>query len=158
MSNPTARASNKRPQRQLEPEESYPAIPEPKQNHFGNMLAILSVMAVLAFGLWTAYSTLTAADKPTGKATATAVTAKDATKATTVATPAPTALAAGPTNTPSAPTSTVPAGTKVHVVGAGDTLYGIARLYGTTVDAIMAANGFSDRSKVLHVGDRLIIP
>jgi len=44
------------------------------------------------------------------------------------------------------------------VVGPGDTLTKIAQTYGTTVDAIMAANGITDRSKVLHVGDKLNIP
>lgn len=158
MSSQTAQTPTKRAQRKTEPEEPYPPVLEPKQNHFGNVLAILSVMAVLAFGLWAAFSTLTATEKPPTKASATAAPTKAAVQATAVATAAPTIQAASPTNAPAQATTATTAGSKVHVVGSGDTLYGIARHYGTTVDAIMAANGFSDRSKILHVGDRLIIP
>lgn len=158
MSSQTAQTSTKRASRKAEPEEFYPSSLEPKQNHFGNVLAILSVMAVLAFGLWAAFSTLTAAENPATKTSATSVPTKTAAQATAVPTAAPTPLAASPTNTPAKATASTPSGTRVHVVGSGDTLYGIARRYGTTVEAIMAANGFSDRSKILHVGDRLIIP
>ena len=94
---------------------------------------------------------------------------------TTVIPTEPAAAAPGATSAPSAATASAPAaaapaatpthastpglgGTRVHVVGAGDSLYKMASLYGTTVDAIMAANGFTDRSKVLHVGDKLNIP
>lgn len=159
MSSPAARPPSRRPARQPEPEEPYPTVPEPRQSHAGNVLAILSVMAVLAFGLWTAFSTLTTPDKPPTKASPTsAPTTQAAAKATPAPTSAPTAVAAGPTSAPTSPTATASTGSRVHVVGAGDTLYGIARRYGTTVEAIMAANGFNDRSKILHVGDRLIIP
>jgi LysM repeat protein len=44
-----------------------------------------------------------------------------------------------------------------HVVQKGETLYGIARKYGLTVDLIMAANNISDASKV-PIGARLLIP
>ena len=43
-----------------------------------------------------------------------------------------------------------------YVVRRGDTLYRIARRYGTTVQAIMAANNL--RSMVIHVGRLLVIP
>lgn len=43
-----------------------------------------------------------------------------------------------------------------HVVSRGDTLYGIARRHGTTVRALMEANGL--RSETIHPGQRLIIP
>ncbi len=155
---------------QPEPEDSYPHIPEPKQAHGGTLLAIVSVFAILGFGVWTAVGTLTApANTTTGKpqTQTTIVPTKPAVAA------APTSAAAstpaGATTTASAPPASTPAaqagastpgpgGTRVHVVGQGDTLYRIAALYGTTVDAIMAANGFTDRSKVLHVGDKLKIP
>ena len=48
------------------------------------------------------------------------------------------------------------AGPVVHVVRRGETLYSIARRYGTTVGAIMRANNL--RSYTIYVGQRLTIP
>jgi LysM repeat protein len=45
----------------------------------------------------------------------------------------------------------------VHVVRYGDTLYSIARRYGTSVNAIMRTNGLSNRN-FIWVGQRLTIP
>ncbi len=45
---------------------------------------------------------------------------------------------------------------KIHVVRQGETLYRIAKRYGTTVEAIMEANGMEDYT--IHVGQRLRIP
>lgn len=45
----------------------------------------------------------------------------------------------------------------IHVVEAGETLAGIARQYGTTVEAIAEANGIADVSRI-DVGQQLIIP
>jgi len=44
---------------------------------------------------------------------------------------------------------------RYHTVGRGDTLYGIAVRYGTTVAAIMRANGL--QSSIIYVGQRLAI-
>lgn len=44
-----------------------------------------------------------------------------------------------------------------YVVQPGDTLFGIAERFGTTVDAIIAANGIEDRSLIV-VGQKLVIP
>ncbi len=46
---------------------------------------------------------------------------------------------------------------RVHVVQRGDTLYSIARRYGTSVQAIMSVNGLSNRN-FIWVGQRLTIP
>ncbi len=46
---------------------------------------------------------------------------------------------------------------RVHVVRIGDTLFGIAQRYGTTVAAIVEANGIADPDR-LEVGDTLVIP
>ncbi len=158
---PTRRRASKRE----EPADSYPNIPEPRQRHAGNALAMLSVFAILAFGIWTALGTITgSADKPATKAQIVPTAAPTAVPA---AAPAPTAtVSASPSPAAGAAAAPAPAkaatpgpgGTRVHVVGAGDTLYRIAQLYGTTVEAIMAANNFKDRSQVLHVGDKLNIP
>jgi murein DD-endopeptidase MepM/ murein hydrolase activator NlpD len=45
----------------------------------------------------------------------------------------------------------------VHVVQAGETLFAIARQYGVTVDAIVAANGLSNPDQI-EVGQRLLVP
>ncbi len=52
---------------------------------------------------------------------------------------------------------TVEAQGRVHVVRYGDTLYSIARRYGTSVEAIMRTNGLSNRN-FIWVGQRLTIP
>ena len=45
----------------------------------------------------------------------------------------------------------------IHVVGWGETLFSIARRYGTSVDAICAANGIADPARI-YTGQRLVIP
>ena len=45
----------------------------------------------------------------------------------------------------------------IHVVGWGETLFSIARRYGTSVDAICAANGIADPTRI-YAGQRLTIP
>jgi LysM repeat protein len=47
---------------------------------------------------------------------------------------------------------------RFHVVEGGDTLNRIAQKYGVTVEAIMQANGFTDRNRILRIGERLVIP
>ena len=46
---------------------------------------------------------------------------------------------------------------RIHVVQPGETLYGIARLYGVTIQQIAAANGIVNPN-ILYVGQRLVIP
>ena len=66
-------------------------------------------------------------------------------------TPQPTLI---PTNVSATPLS---GGTHIiHVVRPGETLFGIGRLYGTTPDAIRAANGISGNT--IHSGQQLTIP
>ena len=55
-----------------------------------------------------------------------------------------------------APPSAV-AGTTVYIVRRGDTLYSIARRYGTTVAAIARANGIANPHRI-WAGQRLVIP
>jgi len=60
--------------------------------------------------------------------------------------------------TPAPPTPTPPASAmRIHVVQRGETLFSIARLYGTTVEAIAAANSLTDPT-LISVGQRLIVP
>lgn len=48
-------------------------------------------------------------------------------------------------------------GPRIHVVQRGETMYRIARYYGTTVQAIAAANGIVNPN-LIYVGQRLVIP
>lgn len=64
-----------------------------------------------------------------------------------------------PTPSPSpSPTPLPPPQQRIHVVEGGDTLNRIAQRYGVSVDAIMQANGFTDRNRILRIGERLVIP
>ncbi|WP_282847519.1 LysM peptidoglycan-binding domain-containing protein [Microbacterium oxydans] len=66
-------------------------------------------------------------------------------------------LAPSPVPTaPAAPTAPTPAAAATHQVVAGDTVYDIARKYGTSVDAVLAANGLT-RASVIFPGQNLVI-
>jgi len=67
--------------------------------------------------------------------------------------PSPTLISPPP---PPPPTPTSPTQPTIYVVRRGDTLYSIARRYGTTVQAIMAANGLTNYN--IYVGQQLHIP
>ena len=66
------------------------------------------------------------------------------------------ALAGGPPVPSATPTSPPPPQYIVHVVQPGEWLYQIARMYGTTAQAIMVANGLT--SSTIYPGQRLLIP
>lgn len=68
------------------------------------------------------------------------------------ATPAPATAAPAPT-----PQETPAATSQTYTIQRGDTLSSIARQFGTTVDALVAANGIADPS-IIRVGQILIIP
>jgi LysM repeat protein len=55
-------------------------------------------------------------------------------------------------------TPTIQPNQRQHTVQGGDTLFAIAQRYGTTVDAIVAANNLSSRSVTLRIGQVLVIP
>jgi len=63
-------------------------------------------------------------------------------------------VVATPTMAPSTPSSSQPT---YHTVQRGENLYRIALRYGTTVDAIVAANGLANENSV-YVGQVLLIP
>ncbi|GGM53653.1 LysM peptidoglycan-binding domain-containing protein [Microbacterium saperdae] len=56
---------------------------------------------------------------------------------------------------PAAPPASTPT-TATHTVVAGDTVYGIANKYGTSVDAVLAANGLT-RASIIYPGQRLAV-
>ncbi|HEV2122809.1 MAG TPA: LysM peptidoglycan-binding domain-containing protein [Chloroflexota bacterium] len=49
-------------------------------------------------------------------------------------------------------------GERIHTIQRGDTLFATARRYGTTVDALVAANGLGAPTAILSVGQHLVIP
>jgi LysM repeat protein/predicted nucleic acid-binding Zn ribbon protein len=59
---------------------------------------------------------------------------------------------------PEASPTPVTVNTITHTVEKGDTLLVIARKYGSTVDAIVEANGFKSQNQMLSIGQQLIIP
>jgi LysM repeat protein len=76
------------------------------------------------------------------------------------ASPSATATAttqASPTNTPAPPSATPLAEPVIHVVKRGETLSGIALVYGVTVRAIADANGLPNPNHII-TGQRLTIP
>lgn len=70
--------------------------------------------------------------------------------------PAEPNYSAPPTSTYQAPRSSGGGGSKNHTVSKGDTLYGLARRYGTSVNAIKNANGLN--SDLIRLGQKLKIP
>ncbi len=69
----------------------------------------------------------------------------------------PTAVPPTPTLVPPTPTPSKPAPqTTTYVVRPADTLYAVARRFGVTMEAIMAANGLATYN--IFVGQQLIIP
>lgn len=74
--------------------------------------------------------------------------------------PEPIPSIGGPANYPSFPEAPAPAApsgpTTPHVVAKGDTLWGLARRYNTSVDAIKAANGLNDDT--IQTGRTIQIP
>jgi LysM repeat protein len=77
--------------------------------------------------------------------------------ATAMATPAPQTSPAGLAQALVTP-SPVLSSQRTHVVERGDTLFSIARRNGTTVGALVAANGLGSQDAPLPVGQRLRIP
>jgi LysM repeat protein len=85
---------------------------------------------------------------------------------TPAAVASPTLAAPGPQSSPPpflvpspSPSPTLaPPQQRTHVVEGGDTLNRISQRYGVTIDAIMQANSFTDRNRILRIGERLIIP
>jgi LysM repeat protein len=65
-------------------------------------------------------------------------------------------VVAPPTRQPTA-TAILAPGSRVHVVATGETLFVIAQRYGTTVDALVAANNLSNPNRI-DPGQELIIP
>lgn len=68
------------------------------------------------------------------------------------------ATTATATNVPTRATETPVSSPKTHVVEKGDTLYSIARRYGTSVDTLVTANGLGNKDNALRIGLSLTVP
>jgi LysM repeat protein len=89
--------------------------------------------------------------------TATSTPTQTATPTATSTTPTPTGTPPTATPTPT-PTATLqPGQTVIYVVRSGDTLYSIARRFGTTFQAIAQINNISNPSRIF-AGQQLLIP
>jgi LysM repeat protein len=89
------------------------------------------------------------ATAPTVTATTVAPTGGETTSTTVAGT-------GGAATTTSAPA--VPEGGQQYTVKNGDTVYGIAKKFGITPQALVAANGWSDVNHALHPGDKIVVP
>jgi hypothetical protein len=54
--------------------------------------------------------------------------------------------------------SDVPTGCLVHVVGDGDTVFGVADEYGVNPFVMLEVNGMTEETAFLNIGDELIVP
>lgn len=54
--------------------------------------------------------------------------------------------------------SDVPAGCLVHVVGDGDTVFGLAEEYGVNPFVMLEVNGMTEETAFLNLGDELVVP
>jgi LysM repeat protein len=110
---------------------------------------VVGVIALFFAVRWAVGSSGTTAAVPTPSASPTALP-----QVAAQSSPPPFVM---PSPSPS-PTVLAPPQQRVHTIEGGDTLSRIAQRYGVTVEAIMQANGFTDRNRVLRIGDRLVIP
>lgn len=59
---------------------------------------------------------------------------------------------------PAAPAATSTAPTTSYTVVAGDTPETVAKTHGVTVEELLAANGWSQKDRVLYEGDKIQVP
>ena len=97
-------------------------------------------------------------DSVTANITPTTVVQAPAPDATSTPPPVQSTAAPSPVQSTAVPSPVVSSAlsTKVHEVQPGETLSGIGRLYGVTVDALRASNGLG-RDDILRSGTRLVV-
>ena len=85
------------------------------------------------------------------------VTTSPGTPPTSTPPPPPPTATSGPPPTPRATPTPRPDGAVIHIVEAGDTLFGIALQYGITLDELRALNAGSIEGDIISVGQELVI-
>jgi LysM repeat protein len=96
-----------------------------------------------------------------GSSSSSSATPTPATAANVTPLPNPAAFSSPPpflAPSPSPSPTLAPPQQRTHTVEGGDTLNRIAQRYGVSIEAIMQANGFTDRNRILRIGERLVIP
>jgi LysM repeat protein len=125
-------------------------------------LVFAAVLIALAIGLFFALSWLLGVGGPSGSsqpATAGSAAAPNQLPSPApVSSPPPFLVTPSPSPSPDSGLAVASPSARVHVIEAGDTLNRISQRYGVTVDAIMQANNFTDRGRILRIGERLVIP
>ena len=147
-------------------------VPRRGGDHNATTLVIVIIVVALGLGLLYAVSSWLNAGTQGRNATPTPAAAVSSPTAVSVvvppaaspsALPSPQGVVLGTpgtvviTGTPPTP-EPPPGARRTHRVAQGDTLAKIAQQYGTTIDAIMRANSFTDRGRILRVGEELVIP
>ncbi|MCC7369952.1 MAG: LysM peptidoglycan-binding domain-containing protein [Chloroflexi bacterium] len=142
---------------------SRPARAGRGRNDRAAMSAYTWILAgVLLVGVVVLFFTLRWVFDSSGSSTASGTPTPVAAGTTAIASPNPISspppfLVPSPSPSPASSVASPPQ-QRVHVVEGGDTLNRIAQRYGVTIDAIMQANGFTDRNRILRIGERLVIP
>lgn len=152
-----------RPKTTTGPSDEAVAIPTITVPSEATVVAVEATPTLVPTGEMPADLTLTLAASLTAEVTPMASpTAEGTPMASPTAEGTPTVTPTSPPGVPThTPTPTTPPGTPgatiVHVVQRGENLFRIALGYGTTVEAIAAANGISN-PRLIYVGQKLTIP
>lgn len=136
-----------------------PYLPD-RSRFYSTALLILTITGMLAALVLLWIFLPRAAPGSSVNETAVAAILTPAVASTLPATPLETATAMSqpPPSIPATEQATgIPAASEIYVVQAGDTLTDIALRFGTTVDALLAANDLSDRD-LIQEGQTLVIP
>ncbi len=138
------------------------------QERRASQLALGGLMVVALVAVLVARASAPGGTPAAALATASAAAASPASTASSV--PTATAASTGPSTAPVSPSPVAPSAapsspivpvpspaSATYRVRAGDTLYGIAARFGTSVAALKAANGITD-ARVIRIGQTLVIP
>jgi LysM repeat protein len=142
----------------LEPEAAWRSLASSPTNRITRPALMVAAIAAAVVGLLVLSSLFGILDGPPATASRTATPSPSPTASALASAPpasvaASASVAAGASATPVA----TPAPTqRIYVVQQGDTLNQIAQQFGTTAEAIRAANGLT--GDAIDVGQRLIIP
>jgi len=142
----------------LEPEAAWRSLATSPTNRIARPALIVAAVAAAVVGLLVLSSLFGILDGPPATASQTATPSPSPTPSPAASAPpasVPASASAVPASSATAVPTPVPT-QRIYVVQQGDTLNEIAQRFGTTADAIRAANGLT--GDTIDVGQRLIIP